>query len=92
MTVTEERRVEALVAELAAERDLALVFVRTKRGADRLVKRLDLHGVRAVAIHANKSQRQREQRARRSSRPARSTRSSRPTSRRADSTSTASRT
>ena len=60
VTVTEERRVEALVAELAAERDLALVFVRTKRGADRLVKRLDLHGVRAVAIHANKSQGQRE--------------------------------
>jgi len=60
VTVTEERRVEALVAELAAERDLALVFVRTKRGADRLVKRLDLHGIRSVAIHANKSQRQRE--------------------------------
>ena len=31
---------EALVDELAGERDLALVFVRTKRGADRLVKRL----------------------------------------------------
>ena len=60
VTVTEERRVETLVAELAAERDLALVFVRTKRGADRLVKRLDGHGVPALAIHANKSQRQRE--------------------------------
>jgi ATP-dependent RNA helicase RhlE len=53
-------RVAALVAELAAERDLALVFVRTKRGADRLVKRLDTHGVAAAAIHGNKSQRQRE--------------------------------
>jgi len=52
-------RVEALVAELAGERDLALVFVRTKRGADRLVKRLDSHGVPATAIHGNKSQRQR---------------------------------
>ena len=51
----------ALVAELASDRDLALVFVRTKRGADRLVKRLDNHGVIALAIHGNKSQRQREQ-------------------------------
>jgi superfamily II DNA/RNA helicase len=54
-------RVEALVAELAGDRDLALVFVRTKRGADRLVKQLDSHGVAAIAIHGNKSQRQREQ-------------------------------
>jgi ATP-dependent RNA helicase RhlE len=61
VTVTDDRRVEALVAELDKERDLALVFVRTKRGADRLVKRLDGHGVTAAAIHANKSQRQREQ-------------------------------
>jgi superfamily II DNA/RNA helicase len=61
VTVTDDRRVEALVAELEQERDLALVFVRTKRGADRLVKRLDGHGVTAAAIHANKSQRQREQ-------------------------------
>ncbi|MDE3069694.1 MAG: DEAD/DEAH box helicase [Acidobacteriota bacterium] len=54
-------RVETLVEQLAGERDLALVFVRTKHGADRLVKRLDRHGVRAVAMHGNKSQRQREQ-------------------------------
>jgi ATP-dependent RNA helicase RhlE len=53
-------RVETLVGELGQERDLALVFVRTKRGADRLVKRLDAHGVRALAMHGNKSQRQRE--------------------------------
>jgi len=58
--VSSDSRVEALVAELAQDRDLALVFVRTKRGADRLVKRLDAHGVRAVAMHGNKSQRQRE--------------------------------
>jgi ATP-dependent RNA helicase RhlE len=54
-------RVEALVAELREQRELALVFVRTKHGADRLVKRLGRHGVRAVAMHGNKSQRQREQ-------------------------------
>jgi ATP-dependent RNA helicase RhlE len=34
--------------------------VRTKRGADRLVKRLGNRGVEAVAMHGDKSQRQRE--------------------------------
>ena len=37
-----------------------LVFVRTKRGADRLVKRLRAHDVEALAMHGNKSQSQRE--------------------------------
>jgi superfamily II DNA/RNA helicase len=55
-----EHRVEALLGELRRERGLTLVFVRTKRGADRLVKRLGAHGVDAVAMHGNKSQRQRE--------------------------------
>jgi superfamily II DNA/RNA helicase len=59
--VTHEHRVEALVGELRHDGDLTLVFVRTKRGADRLVKRLAAHGVEAVAMHGNKSQRQREQ-------------------------------
>ncbi|HET9719890.1 MAG TPA: DEAD/DEAH box helicase [Solirubrobacteraceae bacterium] len=59
--VAHEHRVEALVGELNRERDLTLVFVRTKRGADRLVKRLAADGVAAVAMHGNKSQRQREQ-------------------------------
>jgi superfamily II DNA/RNA helicase len=59
--VTHEHRVEALVGELGCDRDLTLVFVRTKHGADRLVKRLARHGVQAVAMHGNKSQRQREQ-------------------------------
>ncbi len=58
--VAHEHRVEALVGELRRDRDLTLVFVRTKRGADRLVKRLAAHGVDAAAIHGNKSQRQRE--------------------------------
>jgi superfamily II DNA/RNA helicase len=39
----------------------SLVFVRTKRGADRLVKRLRAREVDAVAMHGDKSQRQREQ-------------------------------
>jgi ATP-dependent RNA helicase RhlE len=38
----------------------SLVFVRTKRGADRLVKRLRSHDLEAVAMHGDKSQRQRE--------------------------------
>ncbi len=59
--IAHEHRVEALVRELRRDRDLTLVFVRTKRGADRLVKRLRAHGVTAVAMHGNKSQRQREQ-------------------------------
>jgi ATP-dependent RNA helicase RhlE len=59
--VAHEHRVEALVGELGHDRDLTLVFVRTKRGADRLVKRLAAHGVKAAAMHGNKSQRQREQ-------------------------------
>jgi superfamily II DNA/RNA helicase len=59
--VAHEHRVEALVRELRRDRELTLVFVRTKRGADRLVKRLAAQGVKAVAMHGNKSQRQREQ-------------------------------
>jgi superfamily II DNA/RNA helicase len=38
----------------------SLVFVRTKRGADRLVKRLRTQNVEAVAMHGDKTQRQRE--------------------------------
>ncbi len=38
----------------------AIVFTRTKRGADRLTRQLNRHGVRAAAIHGNRSQSQRE--------------------------------
>jgi ATP-dependent RNA helicase RhlE len=61
VAVVHEHRVAALVSELRRDRGLTLVFVRTKHGADRLVKRLRAHGVQAVAMHGNKSQRQREQ-------------------------------
>ena len=60
VAVSDANRVEELVAQLRNQRELALVFVRTKHGADRLVKRLGRHGVQAVAMHGNKSQRQRE--------------------------------
>lgn len=59
--VTHDSRIDALVSHLNAPRELALVFVRTKHGADKLVKKLENHGIAAVAMHGNKSQRQREQ-------------------------------
>jgi ATP-dependent RNA helicase RhlE len=53
-------------AELLAETlrsepiDRALVFTRTKRGADRVVRDLQKRGIAAEAIHGNKSQNARE--------------------------------
>jgi len=59
--VQHEAKVQALVHELSAhERGLTIVFVRTKRGADRLVKRLVAHNVTALAMHGDKTQSQRE--------------------------------
>jgi ATP-dependent RNA helicase RhlE len=61
VSVAHESKLESLVGELTAgERGRTLVFVRTKRGADRLVKRLGRHGVDAAAIHGNRTQPQRE--------------------------------
>ncbi|HYM55321.1 MAG TPA: DEAD/DEAH box helicase [Solirubrobacteraceae bacterium] len=61
VSVSHEGKVAHLVSELkSSERGLTLVFVRTKRGADRLVKRLASSSVRAVAMHGDKSQGQRE--------------------------------
>jgi ATP-dependent RNA helicase RhlE len=42
------------------ERGRTLVFVRTKRGADRLVKRLRSRSLEAVSMHGDKTQGQRE--------------------------------
>jgi superfamily II DNA/RNA helicase len=59
--VTAETKVSTLVDLLKQEdRGLALVFVRTKAGADRLVEKLRRHDVDAVAIHGDKGQLQRE--------------------------------
>ncbi|HEU4976596.1 MAG TPA: DEAD/DEAH box helicase [Baekduia sp.] len=60
VAVEREERLDRLVDELRADRDLALVFVRTKHGADRLMKKLTRSGVAAVAMHGDKSQNQRE--------------------------------
>jgi ATP-dependent RNA helicase RhlE len=59
--VRPEHKLNELVGELRRDRGgRTLVFVRTKRGADRLVKRLRAQSVDAVAMHGNKSQGQRE--------------------------------
>ncbi len=47
-----------LLADTAVER--ALVFTRTKRGADRVTRRLEQDGIPAQAIHGNKAQSMRE--------------------------------
>jgi len=60
VAVERDERIAALLGELRGERDLALVFVRTKRGVDRLVKRLSREGVNVVGMHGDKSQGQRE--------------------------------
>jgi ATP-dependent RNA helicase RhlE len=54
-------KLDQLIASLEADDPgRSLVFVRTKRGADRLVKRLRNQNVEAVAMHGDKTQRQRE--------------------------------
>ena len=59
--VTPEGKLDRLVEQLNnAERGLALVFVRTKHGADKLARKLAREDVAAVAMHGNLSQNQRE--------------------------------
>src|SRR5262245_58539111 len=53
--VKADTKVETLVQHLAEVDGLTLVFVRTKRGADRLVHKLHRHGVDAVAMHGDLS-------------------------------------
>jgi superfamily II DNA/RNA helicase len=58
---SQDAKLDHLVEQLSAQdAGRSLVFVRTKRGADRLVKRLRAAHLDAVAMHGNKSQRQRE--------------------------------
>jgi ATP-dependent RNA helicase RhlE len=60
VAVTSETKLDTLVKLLEAEPGLALVFVRTKRGADRLAKRLCTRGTNAAAMHGDLPQRTRE--------------------------------
>jgi superfamily II DNA/RNA helicase len=50
----------ALTARIVRRSGQAIVFTRTKHGADRLAKQLAKEGVRTAAIHGNRSQNQRE--------------------------------
>jgi superfamily II DNA/RNA helicase len=61
VAVTHEDKLDRLVEQLDVERRLALVFVRTKHGADKLARKLQRqHDIPAVAMHGNLSQNQRE--------------------------------
>jgi superfamily II DNA/RNA helicase len=61
VAVTPDDKLNMLVQQLDVERGLALVFVRTKHGADKLARKLDRqHNIPAVAMHGNLSQNQRE--------------------------------
>ncbi len=58
--VDRERKRELLAHLIrTGEIDQALVFTRTKHGANRLAQQLEREGIAAVAIHGNKSQGQR---------------------------------
>jgi ATP-dependent RNA helicase RhlE len=56
VSVDQSTKVETLAELLRENEGLTLVFVRTKRGADRLVQRLRRHDVRAEALHGDMSQ------------------------------------
>lgn len=58
--VTTEGKVSALSDLLSEEAGRALVFVKTKRGADRLVQRLKTHGISAAVMHGDLTQAARE--------------------------------
>jgi superfamily II DNA/RNA helicase len=60
VSVTAENKLDRLIEELKDERGLALVFVRTKRGADRLAQKLHRRDVPVLALHGDMSQSQRE--------------------------------
>ncbi len=57
--VEQDRKLGLLQTMLREEDGSFLVFARTKHGADRLSKRLSHEGVKATAIHGNRSQNQR---------------------------------
>ena len=49
-----------ITAEIVEEYERAIIFTRTKHGADRLARQLGERGVSAVALHGDRSQAQRE--------------------------------
>jgi superfamily II DNA/RNA helicase len=60
VSVTQDGKIDTLVELLESETGLSLVFVRTKRGADRLAQKLERRGISVVAMHGDLGQAQRE--------------------------------
>lgn len=60
MPVSPEEKLPTLVKLLGESEGLSLIFVRTKRGADRLSKQLAREGVRSEALHGDLGQGARE--------------------------------
>ncbi|HUJ56457.1 MAG TPA: DEAD/DEAH box helicase [Gaiellaceae bacterium] len=60
LAVRDDDKLDRLVEQLEGVERLALVFVRTKRGADKLARRLGKVNVPALTLHGNMSQNQRE--------------------------------
>lgn len=58
--VSESGKYEELLKQLKAREGSIIMFVRTKRGADRLAERLNKQNFRADALHGDLHQRQRE--------------------------------
>src|SRR5262245_63270975 len=56
VSVTAANKVQTLVEHIRSSDGLTRVFVRTKRGADRLGHKLQRHDVRAVALRGDMSQ------------------------------------
>ena len=63
--VSHDTKLETLVEHLRAASGRTLVFVRTKRGADQLVRKLARHEIDAAAMHGDLSQARRERALRR---------------------------
>ena len=59
--VEQDRKLGLLETMLRREEGSFLVFARTKRGAERLAKKLAFQGVKTAAIHGDRSQNQRNQ-------------------------------
>ena len=59
--VEQDRKLGLLSRMLREQQGSFLVFARTKRGADKLSKKLERGGIKATAIHGNRSQSQRNQ-------------------------------
>lgn len=60
ISVNANNKVEALLDLLSSKQHRSLVFVRTKRGADRLALKLSSHGIRSTSMHGDMTQGARE--------------------------------